>query len=62
MSALAQLLEVDLGWLTLGTKPEMTPKERKARNAVADGAVNLVAAVRESFYATSVLVVQHFID
>lgn len=45
MSALAQLLEVDLGWLTLGTKPEMTPKERKARNAVADGAVNLVAGI-----------------
>lgn len=45
IAALARLLEVDLGWLTLGTAPDMTPKEKQARNAVADGAVNLVAGI-----------------
>lgn len=45
IAALARLLEVDLGWLTLGTAPDMAPKERKARNAVADGSVNLVAGL-----------------
>lgn len=45
IAALARLLEVDLGWLTLGTKPDLMPRERRARNAVADGAVNLVAGI-----------------
>lgn len=45
IAALARLLEVDLGWLTLGTAPDMTPKEQKARNATADGAVNMVAGI-----------------
>jgi hypothetical protein len=45
VAALARLLEVDLGWLTLGTVPDMAPKEQKARNAIADGSVNLVAGL-----------------
>ncbi len=40
---LAQLLDVDSTWLYLGVDPDMTPRERKARNSQADGAVNLVA-------------------
>lgn len=45
IAALARLLDVDTAWLTLGTKPDMQPKEQKARNAVADAAVNLVAGI-----------------
>lgn len=45
MIALARLLEVDVSWLALGTAPDMTPKERKVRDATADGAVNLVAGI-----------------
>lgn len=45
MSYLARLLEVDEGWLSLGLTPDLTPKEQKQRNAVADGAVNLVAGM-----------------
>lgn len=45
MRQLAKLLEVDEAWLSLGIAPESDPKERKARNAVADGAVNVVAGV-----------------
>ncbi len=40
---LAQLLEVDEAWLALGVAPELTPRDRKIRNAIADGAVNVVA-------------------
>lgn len=40
---LAEVLGVDPGWLMLGYAPEMQPKERRARNAMADGSVNLVA-------------------
>lgn len=43
MTRLAKLLGVDEAWLSLGIKPDGDPKERKARNAMADGAVNLVA-------------------
>lgn len=45
MSYLARLLEVDEGWLSLGIKPDFTPIEKKKRNALADGAVNLVAGM-----------------
>lgn len=45
MSFLARLLEVDEAWLSLGITPELTPRERKQRNAIADGAVNLVAGM-----------------
>lgn len=43
MTALADLLGVDEAWLSLGIKPEMTPVEKRKRNAMASGAVNLVA-------------------
>ena len=42
MSFIARLLEVDEAWLSLGITPDLTPREQKQRNAVADGAVNLV--------------------
>ena len=45
MTMLAQMLEVDEGWLSLGREPELQPREQKARNAMADGAVNLLAGV-----------------
>lgn len=40
---LAEMLMVDVAWLQIGVDPDMTPRDRKARNAVADGAVNAVA-------------------
>jgi len=43
--SLAQLLEVDVGWLSLGLDPTLQPRERKLRNAMADGAVNVVAGL-----------------
>lgn len=43
MRKLAEVLEVDEAWLSLGIAPEVTPKQRRARNAVADGAVNVLA-------------------
>ncbi|MCQ4311706.1 hypothetical protein NAV33_07330 [Pseudomonas stutzeri] len=41
MSELATLLLVDEPWLSLGITPEMAPKQRKAQNARAGGAVNV---------------------
>lgn len=41
MSKLSNLLGVDEAWLSLGISPELPVKEREARNAVADGAVNV---------------------
>jgi hypothetical protein len=43
MSMIAQILEVDEAWLSLGVDPEMMPRERKLRNATVDGAVNVLA-------------------
>ncbi len=43
ISLLARLLDVDEAWLALGVAPELAPRERKIRNATADGAVNVVA-------------------
>lgn len=45
MKLLARLLEVDEAWLSLGITPDLTPREQRKRNAVADGAVNLVAGM-----------------
>lgn len=45
MGKLAQLLEVDVAWLSLGIDPDMQPRERRMRNAMVDGAVNLVAGL-----------------
>lgn len=41
----AALLNVDLAWLSLGVAPDLAPKERRLRDATADGAVNLVAGL-----------------
>lgn len=43
MSKLAQVLEVDEAWLSLGLSADVEPKLREARNAMADGAVNVLA-------------------
>lgn len=45
MSLLAQLLEIDLAWLAVGSEGDVPREERKVRNAMADGAVNLVAGM-----------------
>lgn len=43
--ALANLLGVDPIWLYFGIEQDLTPRERKVRNALADGAVNLIAGL-----------------
>lgn len=43
MAQLAEILAVDHAWLSVGQQPEGTVKAARARNAEADGAVNLVA-------------------
>lgn len=43
MRALAEILKVEEGWLTSGMEPGLTAKEKRTRNAMASGAVNLVA-------------------
>lgn len=40
---IAKLLETDEAWLALGVSSELEPRERKIRNAMADGAVNVLA-------------------
>jgi hypothetical protein len=45
MTMLARILEVDEAWLAIGTAPDMEPHERRARNAVASGVVNIVAGL-----------------
>ncbi|MBH0113208.1 helix-turn-helix transcriptional regulator [Novosphingobium sp. YJ-S2-02] len=45
MAKVAQLLEVDVAWLSLGVDPEIGPKEKRLRNAMADGVVNVVAGL-----------------
>ena len=42
---LAEVFGVDASWLTLGIDVHERPRERKIRNAMADGAVNLVAGM-----------------
>ncbi len=42
MAQLAEILGVDDAWLTLGKSQSLTEKQRKVRNATADGAVNVV--------------------
>jgi len=43
MKKLAELLQVDEVWLALGKDGDVSPREQRARNALADGAVNVVA-------------------
>lgn len=45
LALLADILEVDVAWLSLGIDPSMGPREKKARNASADGAVNIIAGL-----------------
>lgn len=40
---LAIILDVDESWLSLGIQPDLEPRARKVRNAMADGAVNVLA-------------------
>lgn len=45
MKMLASALEVDEAWLALGIAPDLSPREKKARDATADGAVNVVVGL-----------------
>jgi len=45
LMALAQLLNVDPTWLRHGVDSELDPREKRARNAVADAAVNIVTGL-----------------
>lgn len=42
---LAELLQVDVAWLQIGVDRSLSPRERKVRDATADGAVNLVTGL-----------------
>ncbi len=42
---LAQLLDVDPVWLYVGLEPEVSTRDRRTRDAMADGAVNVVAGL-----------------
>jgi len=48
VTALADILKVDLSWLQFGVDSQMAAKEQKARNAEADGSVNLIAGLIQS--------------
>lgn len=45
VAKLAQILQVDVSWLSLGVGAAVEPRQRRVRNAMADGAVNLVAGL-----------------
>ena len=45
MERLAELLQVDPAWLAMGIDPDLSPRERKVRNATIDGVVNVVAGI-----------------
>jgi hypothetical protein len=45
LKKLAQLLEVDHAWLSLGVDPDLQPRDHQARNARVDGSINLVAGL-----------------
>ena len=47
MRQLAELLDADEAWLSLGIAPDVTPKERRARNATAEGAVNVLVGLTQ---------------
>lgn len=42
LALLAQVLEVDAIWLAMGQASDLSPREMRARNATADGAVNVL--------------------
>lgn len=45
MKRLSELFGVDEAWLSLGVAPDAPKKDREARNAMADGAVNVFAGL-----------------
>jgi transcriptional regulator with XRE-family HTH domain len=45
IEALAEILQVDQSWLQIGVDRNMAPREKKVRNAMASGAVNVVAGL-----------------
>lgn len=45
MAMLAKILNVEIGWLQLGIDPGVPARERKVRNALADGLVNVMAGL-----------------
>lgn len=45
LAKVAQILEVDAAWLSLGISVDETPHEKRKRNAVADGVVNYLAGL-----------------
>ena len=42
ITIIAEILEVNEAWLSLGQQVELTPREQRARTAAADAAVNVV--------------------
>ena len=47
MALLAQLLQVEHGWLAVGHEGDLSTDERKARNILAGAAINLIAGMIE---------------
>ncbi len=45
VTVLAEILGVDIGWLQFGVDANVTPREQKARSAVVNGLVNVVAGL-----------------
>ena len=45
LAMLSEVIGVDPAWLALGSAPEVSVKEQRIRNAVADGVVNVVAGL-----------------
>lgn len=45
MKLIAQVVQADEAWLSLGITPDEAPADKQKRNAEADGAVNLVAGL-----------------
>ena len=45
MEKLAQLLEVDVAWLSMGAGGSLSDRDRRVMNAMADGVVNVVAGL-----------------
>jgi hypothetical protein len=45
MAMLAQILEVDLSWLSLGVAPDMEPRARQKRNVAIGGAASVLAGM-----------------
>lgn len=55
MIQLAKLLQVDVEWLTNGTEPALSSRERRVQLAVASGSVNVVAGLIQMQGGSAVL-------